>query len=137
MGYWGLRIFENDFAMDWVVDLYDTSDTSLLYDSLSHAAYAESADEIEADKGAEALAASEVIAAALTAPCGDLPADVRAWLKRHHIQISTELLLLAIRAVQRIETESHVTKYWTNQVDVRNWHEIVRELRNRLENKLM
>jgi hypothetical protein len=66
MGTWGVRAFENDDAQDWIYGVADGRDAALVHEALSAAA---DASYIDAQEGCEALAAAELVAAALGHPC--------------------------------------------------------------------
>jgi len=63
MGAWGTGPFENDCALDWVLDFEDAG-VPLIKSTFQNVAAAHADGYIEVDEGAAAIAAGEVIAAA-------------------------------------------------------------------------
>ena len=68
MGAWGPGNFENDEAVDWISDARESGDPQFVVAALTKVA--EARDFIEAPDGCAALAAAEVVAAALGCPPG-------------------------------------------------------------------
>src|SRR5918996_298232 len=66
MGAWGAGIFDNDDAADWVYELEQAGDDSVLAETLAAVANAGADAYVEAPDAAAALAAAAVVAAALT-----------------------------------------------------------------------
>jgi Domain of unknown function (DUF4259) len=108
MGAWGARSFENDDALDWVWELEESSD-----DSVVRAAFAAvHADvEVEAPEASCACAAAEVVAAAAGAPAEWLPDEVTAWVAAHGSAVAG-LRGEARAAVQRIAEGSELQQLW-------------------------
>src|SRR5690242_14698988 len=64
MGSWGTGTFENDTAVDWIGDFADgAGDVEMVRTALT--TVADASGYIDADHGCEALAACEIVAAAL------------------------------------------------------------------------
>lgn len=83
MGAWGVGSFENDDAGDWVWELEEAGDGSFLVDTLQPVADAAADKYVEVGEAACALAAAEVVAAALGQPGDDLPASVTDPRRAH------------------------------------------------------
>lgn len=64
MGAWGHGSFDNDAASDWLGDLAE-GDVSLVGETLDAVGAAEKDEYIDADDACNALAAAELVAAAL------------------------------------------------------------------------
>ena len=80
MGTWGTGTFDNDQAMDWILDLGESHDLSIIQKLLSSNA---TGRDLDASVGVDILSAAEVVAALTGRPSEDLPDDVAAWIKAH------------------------------------------------------
>ena len=124
MGSWGTGSFENDDASDWVYELEQATDDSLLRATLT-------ADLSEAPEGSCALAAAEVVAAALGKAAANLPKEVTAWVDAHRNAVSDDLLDLARRAVREVAGGGELRELWDEAADP-GWSASVRDLDSRL-----
>jgi Domain of unknown function (DUF4259) len=70
MGAWGVANFENDDAQDWVYELEESKDLSVVA-NLDNEIY------LAAPECARALAAAEVLTALLSRPSRDLTIEVK------------------------------------------------------------
>lgn len=130
MGAWGHGSFDNDAAGDWLHDLCD-GDPSLLIDALTVMADADVDAYLDSDVCCAALAAAELVAAALGKGEDRLDAQARTWLTEHHAAIDVDIGV-ARGAVERVFRASELRDLWDeNGADV-EWHEDVRELLRRL-----
>jgi len=117
MGAWGHGIFDNDDAADWVYELEESSGDALLERTLT--TVADAADEdVEAPDAAAALAAAEVVAAALTGSSDTLVAGgpysegaVR-WVEANGGSARRSLAPLALRALRRVRDSSELRELW-------------------------
>lgn len=130
MGAWGVLPFENDNALDWVWNLEEVGDTSVLTDALEAAV---STAELDEDCE-EAVAAAEVVAALRGKPLAELPDEVTEFLRTQRKQKPpAKLVKLAITAVQRIAEASHLKDRWDESDKAREWQEAMKDLLQRLE----
>jgi hypothetical protein len=65
VGTWGDGTFENDTAVDWILEVKERGDASTVRMALMAVAVADNAGLLDAHIGCEALAACEIVAAAL------------------------------------------------------------------------
>jgi hypothetical protein len=129
MGAWGARSFENDDALDWVWELQESSDASVVRAALA-AVPAPEDGEAEAPEAACACAAAEVVAAASGAPAEWLPDDVRDWVAAHGAAVAG-LRAEAHTAVQRVATRSELQQLWA-EADSAEWDKAIGDLLGRL-----
>ena len=115
MGAWGSGSFENDDAMDWVIDLEEAGDLSILTDAFE-AVTDQDADDLEAPDCAAALAAAEVVAAMAGRPAAALPDEVTAWIAGRE-PASGPLKALARRAVDKVLAGSELAELWEESDD--------------------
>jgi uncharacterized protein DUF4259 len=127
MGAWGARSFENDDALDWVWELHESADDSVVRAAL--AAVPEDG-QIEAPEAACACAAAEVVAAAAGAPAEWLPDEVKDWVGAHGSAVAG-LRSEAHAAVQRVATRSELQELWAEAGDT-EWDKAVADLLGRL-----
>jgi hypothetical protein len=101
MGTWGEKTFQNDSALDWAADL-ETGGIELVRETLARVADAHEEEYVDVDDGAGAIAAAEIVAAALDHERGRLTDDVRAWVERNRTAVNQEDVVLANHAVRRV-----------------------------------
>ena len=132
---WGVRAFENDTALDWIWELEDEDDTFILSDAFAAIVEAETEGEVDAQSAEEALAAAEVVAAMLERPLPDLPAEVNSYLRKVRRRPSSELVDLAVEAVERILEGSELRDRWAAAGDAEKWAVAVGDLHYRLQGR--
>ena len=118
MGAWGLGSFDNDDAADWVLQLEQTSDTSLL-----SSAFDLGDGYIESPDGCIALAAAEVVLAMLGKARSGLPRIAVDWSERvATLPESSNLRGRALTAVQQLLSEqSELRELWEEGDDYAEW----------------
>jgi len=129
MSAWGTGSFENDDAADWVYELEESSGT----DAVEAALEAIDPDDYpEAPDCNVAIAAAEVIAALRGHPLESLPAEVAAWVDENETDIDSDLVALALTAIQRIESDSELKELWNDADELDSWSDALRDLESRL-----
>jgi len=132
MGAWGTGNFDNDTALDWVFELEETDDLSLVESAIESALYEEY---IDSDIGAEVLVAIEVLAR-LKGNFGKedpYSEDVDKWVKSHPIEIDEQLTDKAKNVLNLIVSEkSELYELWEETEDFEIWKNIVNDLKYRL-----
>jgi Domain of unknown function (DUF4259) len=131
MGAWGHRTFENDSALDWLGDLED-SDASALAEALDTIADAPPKTYLDADDCSAALAAAELIAAALGRGDDRLTKEALAWLDEHRDAVRDLGATRAHLAVEKLYKQSELRELWDENGADTPWHADVRELMKRL-----
>jgi hypothetical protein len=130
MGAWGHQAFENDDALDWVAELEEAEDASVLAEAFD--AIPEDAEEyVEAPEASTALAGAEVVAALLGKPTPSLPEEVTAWVSGRK-GVSPGVVKKARRAVQRVLANSELKELWEDAEDFAPWKASVEDLLKRL-----
>jgi hypothetical protein len=130
MGAWGAGTFQNDTAVDWVAQLQESSDDSLLRHAIEPAA-AIDGSYLDSGVAAIALAAAEVVAAAKGQPGGDLPESLSSWVAQFGSDVGDDLPIPARQAVERIAASSELKELWDEAGD-NDWNDVVGDLRARL-----
>ena len=127
MGAWATSAFENDDALDWVSEL-EGGTVDLVRASLA----VTNSDYLESPDGSVAIAAAEVIAAAVGNPAPSLPASVTKWVDAHGSSVAGADVVLALAALARVTAEnSELADLWAESDD-HEWSQSVEDLRSRL-----
>src|SRR5262245_30871347 len=101
MGTWGTGVFDNDDACDWIAGLCRDGTPHLVGWTLAKAASTPPSEWLEGWVVYSALAAAEVVAAALGAPSPELPPEVEEWVTRQSVVFGPDVVDLARIAVWR------------------------------------
>jgi hypothetical protein len=121
MGTWGTGPFDDDNASDWVWELQEASDWSVVEDALKAAVDVESAAYLEAPDGQVAWAAATVVAAA-DAPGLTVPDEVRIWVDAHKDSQPAGLRTLGAAALRRVLADnSELVELWQAAGEEREW----------------
>ena len=131
MGAWGAGPFENDDAADWVWDLEESSDDSVIASALGAVSDLSPDEYLEAPDATMGLAAAEVVAAAFGSPAPILPEGVANWIAGSHVVMSPNLLDKARMTVERVSTNSELKELWDEAGD-QQWLAHVFNLQARL-----
>jgi hypothetical protein len=137
MGTWDPSVFGNDEAADWAGELVENGSVQAVEQLLTSIASYPLTEYLEGGTGCSALAAAEVVAAAVGKPTGRTPynEEVLDWAAEH-----PELAALrdvAREAAERVRTpESELLEIWEEEeVDTRDreaWENAVADLVIRL-----
>lgn len=131
MGAWGHGSFDNDSALDWLGALAER-DASFLGDTLDAVAGADDGNSPEVDESSAALAAAELVAAALGQGHERLSENAASWLKTHASTARRVGAERALRALQIVFHNSELRELWDENGSDTAWHADVRELIRRL-----
>lgn len=134
MGAWGAGNFANDTALDWVWDLNESNDLSLVESAIADVLNC--SDDLDADLGCIGLAAAEVVAALRNKPADDLPEEVSAWVATHRFSPSERLVKDCLAAVDRVRNDeiSELKELWEEDEDPpTEWYSVVDDLVARLQ----
>jgi hypothetical protein len=122
MGAWGSKAFQNDSAVDWLNQLR-AHGIDVLRRTLTSVSLANELHELDADDGASAIAAAELVAAAFGFERDRLPPEGRAWLAANQRVFVPFDLTLAKRAVQRVlAPNSELSALWHDGGADNPWH---------------
>ena len=131
VGAWNAESFGNDDAQDWAADLSAVGDREFVRETLERAAGRAPDRYLEAPEASQALAAAEVVAAALGRPLSSDPDAEQAlgWAAAH--PEVADLAPLARNALARVTAEnSELNELWVG--DAAAWAGPVEDLRGRL-----
>ena len=133
MSGWGPGSFENDDAQAWLSEL-----ASLAMDDLRPLLNraADSVDYLEAPASSIAIAAAEAVAALKRAPAAAVPKEIVDWTRQVRSQpydgSLPDLCGLAVRAIQRVRTNSELKDLWLEADGLNEWSANLRDLETRL-----
>lgn len=130
MGAWAVGSFDNDDASDWVWELAEAEDTSILVEAFSRVNHCDGY--LEAPDCSVGIAAAEVVAALRGHPASNLPDEVSAFVSRFPSPPSAELISSALNALKRIKTESELLELWEESHHLDEWQLAIAELESRL-----
>jgi hypothetical protein len=130
MGAWDVGSFANDDALDWVGALDSDDDGAVLREAFDRV-QGQTEPGVGAFRACEALAAAEVVAAALGAPVDDAPEEVGAWVSRNREVVDDGLRTRALDAVRFVREQSELRVLWDEE-DPTDWLEAVDDLASRL-----
>jgi hypothetical protein len=134
MGTWGTGNFENDDALDWLIEFERVEDISIIEKTLDVVVNREDVY-LDAPNACRALVAIEVLTALNNAISTKLPDEVQRWVRQNqrHNQIDfAGLFLLAMKAIQRIKTDSELKELWEDTEFESEWFEVLNDLEVRL-----
>ena len=134
MGTWGVNAFENDTALDWVWELEESEDLSVVVAALE-GPLADDADEyLEAPVCEMALAAAEIVAALKGHPPEKLPLEADDWVKRNRgrLKVDQELIETAHDAIARVVADSELRELWDESEELAAWEKALESLQKRL-----
>ncbi len=130
MGAWGIDVFDNDEASDWLHELGTSGDIGLLSESLASAA----APYLEAPEAERLLCAAAAIAASLEKTAGGEPEKLMEWAVASNKDEVRALVPEAIAGVSRVlADESELRELWQeNEEEYPAWESQLKGLIERL-----
>lgn len=130
MGAWEAGSFDNDDATDWVNEFSDEPSKKLIESTLK--TVTDIGDEyLEAPESSMAIAAAEVVAALQNAPHPKMPEELQGVLSSGKIMADQNLVDLALKAVERVKTNSELKELW-EEGDASEWLAAINDLEERL-----
>jgi hypothetical protein len=133
MGAWGADSFENDDALDWLANFCDGPDPALILNALSTVAEMDAGEYLEAPDCSVGIAAAEVVAALKSAPNALLPDDAKNCFSSLAIKADPSLVGVALKAIERIKTNSELRELWEESETPNDWYQAVINLEERLK----
>jgi len=133
-GAWDMGPFDNDDALDWVWELSESDDLTVVNQALQNVI--DTSGYLEAPTASMAVAAAEVVAALKDRPKAQLPAEVVEWVKMHGSEVDATLVAAARQAIARIRDEdsSELAQLWSESGDAAEvWRSELTDLEQRLQ----
>ena len=132
MGAWGVGSFDNDAACDWAYELEHSGDLRVITQSVN----AVFTDEfIDADLGAEAIAAIDVMARLRGRPMlkNSYTEVVDNWVDNHPLTLPQSLIDSAHKALQVLMSDaSELRELWIDSDEIDAWLAEVKSLAAKL-----
>ncbi len=128
MAGWGSGSFDNEDAQDWLKHLpgLTTDDLQQLLSRVDANAY------LEAHESSVMIAAAEAVATVSGAPPEAPPRAITDWARKMEPESPPDLAALAIRAIQRVRTNSELKDLWLEADGLNEWSANLRDLEQRL-----
>ena len=128
MAGWGSGSFDNEDAQDWLKRLpgLTTDDLQQLLSRVDANAY------LEAHESSVMIAAAEAVATVSGAPPEAPPRAITDWARKMEPESLPDLAALAIRAIQRVRTNSELKDLWLEADGLNEWSANLRDLEQRL-----
>ena len=133
-GAWDTGSFDNDDALDWILELSESNELSVIESALENAVGA--SGYLEAPMGSMAIAAAEVVVALRGEPKSQLPSEVTDWVNAHKFSVGTDLLETARNAIsaERNPESSELAQLWSEAEELTDaWQADLEDLLKRLE----
>lgn len=135
MGAWGISAFENDDALDWFGDFCNEPGEESLKDAFVSVNEIDD-DYLESPEASNALIAAEVVAFLLNSPSSSLPEHSKECLENLQIKPGDDLVSSAVKAVERVKSDSELKELWEETDNFQEWNKVVDDLIGRLKNKI-
>ncbi len=133
-GGWDTGSFDNDDALDWIYELSESEDLSVVESALENAV--DASGYLEAPTGSAAIAAAEVVAALRGKPRSELPTEVTDWVRTHQFAVGSDLVETARSAISAVRNSesSELAQLWSDSKELTDaWEADLRDLLKRLE----
>jgi hypothetical protein len=134
MGAWGNGSFDNDDAADFLADVTDGSDLTLVREIFATVLGAE--EYLKAPDAAQAIAGAEIVAAAVgrPTPAAQEEEELSEWLSRIKPAADPDLIKQAVQVLDRIVGEnSELRELWEETDELSDWEATVVALRSKLQ----
>jgi len=134
MDAWEPGSFGNDSASDWLAELLETPDLSMIGEAFD-AVLAAGDDALEVQAGEEGIAAADVVAwiNGRGGKSDDNGDRIEDWINEHELEVSDSMLKKARRVVDRVfNSPSELREAWEESDDFDDWRAALAELKERL-----
>lgn len=126
MGAWGFQFTENDGALDFLGDVAESRDWSSVAAFLTD--YVDNGGYDDAD---QAIAAGELVAAAIGKPSPLLEGELATWAAQHSVE-GAALRPLAANAAKLALSNSELNELWSETEQYSDWQATLGDLLSRL-----
>jgi hypothetical protein len=134
MGAWGFGSFDNDDAADFLADVTESGDLSLIREVLDNVLT--STEYVEAPDASQAIAAAEILAFAIgrPTPAAQQEQALEQWISRLRPSVEPALVTQARDALVRIlAPNSELLELWEDADEFSDWRATVDELARQLQ----
>src|SRR3569623_2693790 len=126
MGAWGSGAFDNDDAVDWLEELEESADTSVIADTLDRVVSFE--DYLEAPDANHGVAAAEVVAALRGQPPAEFDEMAEEWVKANRSLNVSDLVQPALAALQCIRSSSELKELCDESREAKKWYAVLDDI---------
>ena len=133
-GAWDVGAFDNDDALDWVIEVSESGDIDDVRSALERVA--NRTGYLQVTDANYAMAAAEIVAALNGNPNPMFPDELAAWISANDFEPDPELTALAKRAVLRVLDlkTSELAQLWSDSPETAEmWNAEISHLSSRLE----
>lgn len=134
MGAWGVGSFDNDDAADFLADVTESGDLSLVREVLDNVLT--STEYVEAPDASQAIVAAEILAFALGRPtaAAEQQDALGPWITRTRPTVEPQLARNGEDALARIlAPNSELRELWEESEEFPDWQSAVIELQKQLQ----
>ncbi|KRG58713.1 hypothetical protein ABB25_06030 [Stenotrophomonas koreensis] len=134
MGAWGNGSFDNDDAADFLSDVTDSSDLTLVREIFAAVLGADKY--LEAPDASQAIAAAEIVAAVVGRPtsAAQEEEELSEWIARTKPTADPGLVTQAVQVLDRIVGDnSELRELWEETDELSDWEETVAAVRSKLQ----
>lgn len=134
MGTWGTGSFDNDDAADFLADVMESGDLSLIREALDNVLT--STQYVEAPDAWQAIVAAEIVAYAMRrpTPAAERNTELGQWIDRLRPAVDPTLPEQAGRALSRVLAQnSELRELWEESEAFCDWQAAVCELQRQLQ----
>jgi hypothetical protein len=134
-GSWAADTLSNDDASDLLGEIVSSSDLEAIRSALDAALT--SLSPVKDERALRALAAAEMVAAMMGNPSRYLPAPCKEWAILHSKGANPDLVLLAVRAIDRVVKDSEMQQLMREggAKNLQEWQVSVTNLQARLTSR--
>jgi hypothetical protein len=134
MGSWGIEIFEEDYALDWLADLCEHEEPKEFFQECLDI----DGCDLELIECAGVLGTCAMIDGLLNGPRRSLPSEAKEWLTTHRSLAVKRLLKSAIQGLDAVlDDQSEACELWKESAEFYpKWRRSVLALRKRLSQSL-
>lgn len=125
MGAWGIKNFENDYALDFCYKFELVKEKKIIIGAIKK--IDNENDYLEAPECSEALCAIEMIAAKISNDYSSLPDNIgellveKKGLFKRSISFTSDEILISIRVLEKIIKDSELKELWLESDEFDKW----------------
>ena len=128
MGAWGVKSFENDSALDFITELEDEKDLTIIVFKFSEFISASEEEEIiDSDMATEVLAAAEIVSVLLGNLSDEVPKKIYKWIEKKR-NYDRKIISLFNEIINEGDFDNEFINTWNNYTKDQKWKYILNYL---------
>lgn len=134
MDAWDASAFGNDSASDWLTELLESNDMSMIKEAFD-SVLAMGDEPVEMQVGEEGIAAADVVAWLYGRPgkADEFGEQIESWMDEHELEVSEPQVKKARKVVDRVlKAPSELRDEWEASDDFESWTKALADLKERL-----